>query len=106
MSDEEMLKKDMDAMSYKEVLDLLRCHQDLSRFDTNTGESDSLSYMKNCTNDLNYPTYVAISKCIELIESLLSNYESMRKAYGLPIEMLSLDKRNQNEEAQQCNISS
>ena len=68
MSDEEMLKNDMDNMDYDEVLDLLRCHQDLSRFDANTGETDSLHFMKNCTNDLNYPMYVAISKCISLLE--------------------------------------
>lgn len=73
MNDEEMLKKDMDAMSYEEVLDLLRCHQDLSRFDANTGEIDSLHYMKTCTNELNYPVYVAISKCIELIETIINN---------------------------------
>ena len=71
MSDEEMLKEDMNAMSYEEVLDLLRCYQDLSRFDANTGETEPLWYMKTCTNDLNYPTYVAISKCIELIESMI-----------------------------------
>ena len=96
MSDEEkMLKNDMDAMNYEEVLNLLRCHLDLSRFDANTGEIDSLYYMKNCTNDLNYLTYVAISKCIELIESLVSNYERMRKEFGLPPGILSLDKRDQ-----------
>lgn len=71
MSDEEMLKEDMDAMSYEEVLDLLRCYLDLSRFDANTGETDTLSYMKYCTNKLNYPTYVAVSKCVELIESMI-----------------------------------
>lgn len=76
MSDEEMLKNDMDNMSYEEVLDHLRCYLDLSRFDPNTGETDSLHYMKTCQNELNYPLYVAISKCISLLDYFKNNEES------------------------------
>jgi hypothetical protein len=71
MNEEKMLREDTDSMSYEEVLDNLRCFQDLSRFDANTGETETLYHMKTCSNPLNYPLYVAVNKCIKLVESKL-----------------------------------
>ena len=72
MTDQEMLKQDIEAMSYEEALDYLRFDLDMMLFDPSTGETDSLHYLKNCTNKHNYPTYVAISKCIKLLEGVLN----------------------------------
>lgn len=69
MDEKKMLKEDMDAMSYEEALDLLRFDLAMRTFDATTGETDSLFRLKNSGNKENYPVYVAISKCISLLES-------------------------------------
>lgn len=72
MDENKMLKNDMGAMSYEEVLDNLSCFLDLSRFDSSTGETETLYHMKMCGNELNYPLYVAVSKCIYLVQKELA----------------------------------
>ena len=83
MGEKKMLKEDMDAMSYEEALDLLRFDLDMRTFDPMTGEVDSLFRLKNSGNKDNYRVYVAISKCIEYIETVINNTKKIREAFGL-----------------------
>lgn len=79
MTDLEMLEKDIEAMSYEEALNYLRFDLDMMLFDPSTGETDSLHYLKHCTNEDNYPTYVAISKCIKLLENITSEIKALKE---------------------------
>ena len=69
MTELEVLRNDIKSMSYEEALDHLKFVLDMMKFEPLTGEIKSLHDMKQNNNNHNYSVYVAINKCIELIES-------------------------------------